>query len=330
MQLNEIAKMLGVSKSAVSRVLNNNGYVAKPKWQLIEAALRENGYQVATRRDAIPHSACKCILLITETLDNMAYIDYISGIDEVLSEHGYNSLISISNGQKERELQYIKYSTSFGIGGIIMLSAVESPELLDTISKLTCPIVLLNRRLPSADVDTVLMDNFMVGRMATNHLIENGHKKIIHFAGLKTSTTAIDRCRGYLSAMKMAELQPSVFWNMNSYESAFRCAINLKTPFTAVFSLNTAIALACIDGLYEKGLRCPDDFSIVCTDNTRATIRGKIAISAIGYDSKKMGCSAAELLFKRIDNPDGNKHTISYLPTLTSRESVRNLRTHDS
>jgi LacI family transcriptional regulator len=329
LSLKEIAKFTGTSPASVSRVLNNSGYVSAERRRIIEKALRENGYQVTSRRNAIPRSADKIILIIVESLQNTPYIEYIQGINTYLQENDHHPLVYVSNHSPENEIKHIEYATALGVGGILMLSAVESLALLNLIKELSCPLVLLNRRLPTADIDSVIMDNYKVGYLATNYLIERGHKNIVHLAGPVTSTAAADRKTGYLDAMKAAGLQAGnkeIFYGNLSYtksKSLVEQIIKECPDCTAVFSANDNMALGFIDGLYEAGLTCPGDISVICAENTLDTRIGRVKISSVGYYNEQMGRSAAELLLERKREPNGRKKNISYSPVITERESVR-------
>lgn len=329
--LKEIAKLADTSPSSVSRVFNNSGYVSAEKRRKIEKVLRENGYRVTSKPNVMPRSADKVIMVIVESLQNTPYIEYIQGINTLLQEKKLNPLVYVSNHSPQNEINQIEYGAALGVGGIIMLSAVESPALLNLIKELSCPIILLNRRLPTAEVDSVMMDNYKVGYQATSYLIERGHKRIFHLAGPVTSTAANDRKSGYLDAMQHANLiskRERILYGDLSYTKSKAIAGEFIKSFfdcTAVFSANDNMALGFIEGLYEAGLKCPDDVSVICAENTPETITGRVKITAVGYDNVQMGRSTAELFLERKNEPNGRKKIISYSPIITERESVRNI-----
>ena len=125
MKLKEIAKLTGTSPSAVSRVINSNGYVAEEKRLLIEKALRECGYKKKTEEKAAPFS--KTVLVIADSLNvSDAYIDYIDGLNEQLEEAGYCSHVFLSRDNQEKELEQILKADSAGFAGVMMISATAS------------------------------------------------------------------------------------------------------------------------------------------------------------------------------------------------------------
>jgi len=325
MKFNEISKITGTSKTAVSRVLNNSGYVSSEKRLRIETALRENGYQVVTRHNAIPKSADKIVMIVVETLNNIAYTEYIHGISTCLLQNNLHPFIFVSDFSPSLEVEQIEYATSLGVGGIIMLSAVESPELLQVIPCISCPFVLLNRRLLNVDVDSVVMDNNRVGYLATKYLIEHGHRRILHLAGLSASSAANGRCHGYMEAMSSAGLsiENSIIFENTSYENGLKCAYEFSNQYTAVFTIDDTVASGFRDGLFERGLRCPEDVSIICTENTRTTQGGLVKLTSVGYDNVTMGRTAAELLLERRAHSNSSPKTVSFTPTITERDSVR-------
>jgi len=135
MKLKEIAKLTGTSPSAVSRVMNSNGYVAEEKRILIEKALKEYGFEkkIPEEKES-PFS--KMVLVIADSLSvSDAYVDYIDGLNEQLEEAGYCSHIFLSGDAQEKELEQILNADRTGFAGVMMISAIESPALYSVIKK---------------------------------------------------------------------------------------------------------------------------------------------------------------------------------------------------
>lgn len=331
MTLREIAKLTGSSPSAVSRVLNSSGYVSEEKKKAIEKALADYGYKKKEKPVVCPYTS-NTVLIIADSLNvSEAYIDYIDGINEYLYSNGYSSYLYLSNYSCKSETEQVINAQKIGFAGVMMINAIETPDLLKAISQSKCPIVLLNRYLRGADIDTVVLDNYKVGYMATKLLIEKGHKKVVQLAGLKDSTASRDRIRGFMDAMRdfgLPVAPDAVVFGNHSYTKGYEYALHFtdnKKDYTALFVASDRMTLGFIDGLYERGVRCPDDISIICTEDTKNLVSGKVKLTTIGYNNRIIGRTAAELFDERRKNPRGEKKMISYTPQIVERESIKEL-----
>lgn len=329
--LKNIARMAGVSPAAVSRVLNGSGYVSEEKRKRVQQLLTEYGYEKQPRQ---AHSSLlsKHVLVIADDLSvSDAYIDYIRGIREKLSVSGYQMYLYLSgldSKQSQRETDQILLSDKTGFAGILLISALDTPHMRNFISAFSKPVVLLNRNLPGADVSSVILDNYKVGYLATQFLISKGHRTVIHLAGRKDSTASQERVRGYQDAMidNGAALDAaSVIYGDHSYEKGYEFGLRFFRnghPASAIFIASDHMALGFVDAIYEKGLRCPEDISIICTEDTKTLANGKVPMTTIGYNNKVIGRTAAELFLELLLHPEHEKKTILFSPQIIERDSV--------
>ncbi len=326
MTLKEIARLTGTSASAVSRVINDSGYVSEEKRRAIQKVLADFDYHKKEKAAANPLTAAT-VLIIADSLDvSDAYADYIGGINEELEAHGFCSYIYLSGFDHENEAEQLKHAYGLGFAGVIMISAIESPRLKELLKKTKCPVIALNRYLRGVDIDTVVLDNYKVGYLATQRLIESGHKRVAHLAGLKDSTASQDRVRGYIDAMRDAGLpieEGFIAYGNHSYEKGGEYAERFReNGCTALFAASDRMALGFMDALYRRGLECPGDVSVICTEDTKNLMSGKVRLTTIGYHNRTLGKTAAQLLLERRADPKGEKKTISYAPQIIERDSI--------
>lgn len=329
--LKDIARQAGVSPSAVSRVLNGSGYVSAEKRERIERLLAENGYE-QYRRAASASPLSKTVLVIADDLSvSDAYMDYIRGIREKLLLSDYQMYLYLSgldDGQSPRETEQLLLSAQVGFAGALLISALDTPKLRTAISALPKPVVLLNRSLPGAEISAVILDNYKVGYMATQFLISKGHRRIIHLAGRRDSTASRERVRGFQDAMIDAGLPleaASVVYGNHSYEKGFEfglcCSRDNRRP-SAVFIASDRMALGFLDAAAEKGLRCPADVSVICTEDTKVLAGSKVSMTTIGYNNRVIGRTAAELFLESLLHPAYEKKTVLFTPQIVERGSV--------
>lgn len=320
--LKDIAKELNISPATVSRVVNNTGYVKEETRDRIVQALIKYGYS------KIPDSLCeqKTVLILNGDVNSQVYISYMNGITQVLSEMGYIVLVGYSNYNAIQDEKNFLYAQANHFSGVIMLSAIETPSLVEILRNSKTPFVLVNRYLQSLETDSVGVDDYRTGYMATEQLIKAGHRRIAHLAGPADSITCINRRRGYEAAMASAGLSVSdgaIFQGNCQYESGFACGKWLTSQnFTAVFSTNDIMAVGTADALAKASISVPDEISIICADNSSDTVTGRIHLTSVSYDPIAIGRSAATMLLARIATPSLPKQQISYAPTVWERDSV--------
>lgn len=331
--LSYIAKQIGVSTATISRVLANDKHVKPETKALIENALMQYNYKHTPRRKAMPHEISNIILIITGDITSKVYASHIEGITQVAEKSGKNVLIANTDYIPDKEEKYLEFASNNGFAGVIMLNAIETPSLIRTLKSLRCPVVMVNRFLCTFDTDTVSIDNFRAGFIATDYLIKHGHKKIAHLAGPKNSITCQERLRGYRNAMRLANLQYSdedIYYGDLQYDSGFHfgkqvAQMESGARYTAAYCANDLMASGLVDALTESGLSVPDDFSITCSDNTANAVKGKVKLTTVDHNPVEMGVSAIKLLLSRLENPDKPIEKITYVPVLTERNSVKAL-----
>ena len=175
----------------------------------------------------------------------------------------------------------------------------------------------------------------LFGYLATKHLIDCGHKEIGLIAGELDKTTARTRYEGFVKAMNEANLPIHENWIMEGFfepEDGYECMNKILAQDslpTAVFCCNDVMALGAISAITEKGLRVPDDISIIGYDNIHSSRFYAPPLTTIHQSKSRLGAQAVNLLFERIANKDNDnheKHRIAIHPELVIRKSVRNLK----
>ena len=329
--VHDVAKIAKTSSATVSRVVSGGANVSRATKETVLRAIEECGY--------IPRQKSKCakqtnkdtVLVIVEDLELVAYLDYIKGMTNVLAAGGKTVFVYSSDYDPQKEVKSLQFAESNKYCGVIMLSAIENPALLKAIEEVKIPVVFANRYLRSVETDTVTLDNYKLGYMATNELIRRGHKKIAHLAGSRTSNASLDRIRGYKDAMETAKFsapQNAIFYGDLKYEGGVAFAdwlLKEKMPFTAVFASNETMSMGLIETLEDHNVSCPDCISVICAIHTNMVRVGKIKLTGFGYGSIEMGEKAANLLLQRLEEPNGKKMHIAFTPELMENNSIKNI-----
>ena len=327
----EISKEIGVSSATISRVLTGEDCVSPETREKVLRAVEASGYRKRPRRRSAELRNNGTVLVIAGQLHNPITLGFIDGIRQRLSAVGMRTVISLSDYETSIECDALKYAAGNGFSGIFMLNAIESKKLCDLISEIRTPIIFVNRFLHSVDTDVVTVDNYRCGYLATEYLIQRGHRRIAHIAGPGTSVTCRDRTQGYIDAMHEHGLtvdRSCVYYGDRRYKSGceFGAQIAAMEPekrFTAVFSTTGLMAAGMVDTLRGYGLRVPDDISVICNDDySRDYMPCPIDFTTFEQDPILMGTTAAELLLERISAPDGAPKRMVFPPVLIEHNSV--------
>ena len=240
------------------------------------------------------------------------------------------TVVAGSNYDSEKEVSLIRYASSHGFGGIILLSAIETDDLINTLRIVSCPVILVNRFLRRLETDVVCGDNYRGGYMATSYLLDAGHKQIMHLAGPQDSSTCFNRLLGYSDALKDADiaLDDLIDYGDLTYEYGYNFGNHLidnRPDITAVLSAGDTMTSGLVDAYYERGLSIPDHLSVISMDRNISFIKGRVKVTSISQDNYQMGCMAGKLLKERLQHPDAKMQKIVYSPVLEVRDSVKEL-----
>ena len=322
-----IAEKAGVSFATVSRALTHSAKVRPETLKRIRDAMLELGITNTDDLFLGKSVLSKLVLVVVGDICTEFFASIIVGLSDVLTANGYSIALCNSHYDAGYEISSIQSAQDNGYAGIVMITAVETNELVIFLQHAHIPIVLVNRYIRSLDMDVVRIDNYRGGYLAAQYLIENGHRRIAHLAGPKNSSAVEDRLRGFRHAMLDSGLSFSdsdlVFGDL-SRECGKQFARHLADgDYTAAYIGNDCMTAGTMHQLIKLGLSVPDDVSLISFDDSPLINEDGLNVTCIGYDSRTMGNYAAETLLKRIEDPLGRRIKTICSPTLTKRASVR-------
>ncbi len=313
----DIALKANVSIAMVSRVFNNSGYVAEEKRLAVLEAAKELGYKPP---DNPPKNYEKLesdiVGVVIPDINNPFFGEVIKGLTQVFRENNMNILICDTDESPELELQSLQTLRREKVGGIIITpvsGAVEyNAEYLKEFDNLGIPIVLLDRDVKLSRFDGVFLDSFRGSFDAVSTLIEHGHTEIAIIAGLISSKPGIDRLEGYMEALRRNNIpikEEYILYGDFKEERAYELTNRLletRKKVTAIFSSNNLMSVGCFRSILDKGLKVPDDISLISFDDFYFFDTGSFHISAVERPTKQMGVEAAKLLVDHMKK--GKKH----------------------
>ncbi len=238
----------------------------------------------------------------------------------------YSQTLCHSGYSLERELQYVDALRIQRVAGVIWIPATASLEPYNRLVKFGVPTVLLDRSIPGQNVTAVVADNFRGGYLATQHLIQLGHRRIAAISRPVDLSHSQGRIHGYIAALREVGIPiderliaPGGYWLENG-RKAFERLMALEDPPTALFAYNDIMAIGALRSAHQHGLKIPDDFSIVGFDNIPEADFTSPALTTISQPKFDMGRTGTELLLRLIA---GESSCVENLPPLNVHLIVR-------
>jgi len=318
----DVAERAGVSKSLVSLVLQGSPGVSEARRTAVLAAIAELGYRPNRAATELASHRTKSIEVVIDDYRNLSFVGLLAGIRSELAGHGYHLAVTETqlNAHLPRERQASILSTN--LDGLI-IAAEPTDQLLDMWRG---PTVVAGWRMtipPGADL--VTNDDEIGGRLAADHLLRLGHRKIGHLTG--TSGPAAHRLTGFVNQLVAAGVSPQVggAGHGTAEEDGYRAATDLldsDPDVTAIFAANDTMALGALAAIRSRDLRVPADSSVLGYDNSPLAQSRYLAITSIDDSSDVVGAAAGRALLDRIDNPDREPQRTLVEPTLVVRSTT--------
>jgi len=301
--LADIAREAGTSASTASRALSGRGYVSDSVRDRLLAVADRLGYVPNASAQTLKQRTSRVVGVVVSALDNQFYAGLAAGIEQVLREANYQMVLLGDASDAVEELAGVRTFVSMRTPGVIMTPVgSQASQLL--LSHGTA-VVEVDRRLATAPCDAVVIDNERGGREATMHLIGLGHRRIALLGVATEWTTDAGRLKGYRTALRNAKLPfdkrlvARIPVRAPDTEARIEALLDTAAP-TAVFAANNALAEQAWRVLRRRGLRIPDDVSLVGFDDVPWMEMVEPQITVVDQPTIELGRSAARLLLRRL------------------------------
>lgn len=303
----EVAKLAGVSQSAVSRVFTPGASSSKKTNELVRKAAAELGYRPNVLARSLITGKSRMIGLVVAYLDNYFYPEALELLSSALQKKGYHVLIFMS-GNKEGDIaEAVDEILDYQVDGIIAASVSMSSDLAKRCTSAGVPVVLFNRTQDDDRLSAVTSDNFQGGQKVARFLLAGGHKRIGYIAGWEGASTQRDREKGFTEELVRngQELYAREVGNFNSDEArqAARTMFSKQNFPDAVFVANDAMAIAVIDVIrFELGLEVPDQVSVVGYDDVPISSWPAYDLTTVRQPANRMVAETVSILIESIEN----------------------------
>jgi LacI family transcriptional regulator len=327
--LRDVARIAGVHPGTVSRALNpaTEALVRDETVQRVRQVAEELGYRPNPLARGLKTNRSFTIGVIVPDIQNPLFPPIIRGLDDRLGQAGYTPLIANTDNDPVRERVDFEAMRARAVDGFITATARLDHELLDEIAALGVPLVLVNRRVEDGSLPSATADDRAGVRLAVEHLIELGHTRIAHLGGPQDVSTGHQRSQGFREAMEAAGLDPSLVSAGRAFtepEGARLCEELLAAgePVTAIVAGNDLMALGCYDVFAERGIRCPDELSVVGFNDMPFADRFAPPLTTVRIPHYEIGVAAAQMLLELLAGTEDGPNEVILPPTLIVRGST--------
>ncbi|WP_128376265.1 LacI family DNA-binding transcriptional regulator [Streptomyces cavernae] len=320
--IRDVAERAGVSKSLVSLVLRGSPQVSPEKRRAVLAAVEELGYRPNAAARSLSERRSRTVGVLLNDMRNPWFVELLDGLNSRLHEGGMRMLLA--DGHLNRRLgdDLTRTFMDLRVDGLVAVGTLPPSEALRTAAGLV-PTVVAGAREPSLPgVDIVSGDDEHGARLATEHLIALGHRRIAHIAG--QGVVGALRRRSFETVMREHGLAGTAIVAQGDLteEGGYRATVRLLSSGqrpTAVFAFNDIACVGALSAAEELGLRVPRDLSLVGYDNTYLSRLRHLWLTTVDNASHEVGRRAAGRLLDRIAGPARPGEVVLTTPALEVR-----------
>lgn len=332
LNIDKVAKLAHVSRSVVSRVLNNHPNVSDEARNRVMTVVEEYNYRPNSVARSLATSSTYQIGVLSgifgeESLGNGYWTLLYLGIFEACIRHGYYVRLSFYSPEMNKDLHELILNEHH-LDGVICLNEEVTEFTLKTFANKEIPLVLVGHNPKYPDISSVDVDNYDAAYKATDHLVQLGHKNIGGMFGDQNVEETEHRMRGYKDALENAGIEVkqnyTVVGSYSQHDGHDNMVewINIYPEMTAVFCASDTLAMGALLALYENNISVPQQFSVVGFDGLPISRYMIPPLTTVAQPTYGKGEKAAHLLIERIKNKDAEVAHVNLKPELLIRKST--------
>lgn len=324
--IEDVARLAGVSRAAVSKVIRDAYGVSDEMRTKVGSAIAELGYRPRVSARGMRGSTYTLGVEIP-SIFNQFFPKVINGASAALADTRYQLIIAPAGPNHDLGPQAIEVLADRQVDGIVAISSKVSTEWLEDLAQ-QIPLVMLGRHDESLGYDTLVGDDIAGARIAVQHLYDLGHRRIVHLTlaedGLSSNTPHKVRVTGFRQAMAELGLEPEIVWVEPNQEGARHGALALLAGAegaVAVFAAHDELAMGVLEAVAELGLT-PGQASVVGYDDTDIAAHPLVSLTSINQSGTQMGAIAVRLLLERIQGRTEAVHEVVHPKVMGRRSSA--------
>lgn len=326
--IKDVAREAGVSVGTASQALRESPAVREGTRHRVLAVAKRLRYQPSALARGMVTRRTHTVGLLISDIANPFFIRAVRAIEDVAQENGYNVILCNTDEEPAKETQYLRILMEKRVDGIILATTAGSRQAVRDVRWRRIPLVLFDRELTGVAADTVKVDSVLGGRLATEHLLRLGHRRIAIIHGPVVRSTGAERLQGYLAALEAAGVAPfpelirEGNFKQDSGRELTRELLRVSPPPTALFCTNNLMTVGALQALRERGVRIPADLSLIGYDDMEWWTLTDPPLTTIGQPVYALGCEAMRLLLDQIGAKGRRRpRRVVLKPELLIRES---------
>jgi DNA-binding LacI/PurR family transcriptional regulator len=328
--IKEVARVAGVSLGTVSNVLNRPDLVSSATRQRVLDAIAALGYVRNDSARQLRAGRSRQIAIVVLDVANPFFTDVVRGAEAAAEDHGVMVVVCNSGEDTGRERRHLELLEEQRIRGVLITPVDDSRgSRLEQLIQRGTPVVLVDRGSGRHNRCSVAVDDVLGGRLAGEHLLAQGHRRIAFVGGPLSIQQVADRRAGIAAALSPADRAelvvmrtPSLTVASGQAAAAHIAGRPASTRPTAVFCANDLLALGVLQEMTQRGIRVPHDVAIVGYDDIEFAAAAAVPLSSVRQPREQLGRTAAELLLEEIDHGTRHEHRhVVFQPDLVVRAS---------
>jgi LacI family transcriptional regulator len=300
-RIKDVAERAQVSVATVSRVLNGDPKVDPELGRRVRAAVDALGYRPNRLARNLRRQHMEALGIVVPDIENPHFAEVVRVVEVVALTAGYRVLVCNTDEDGARQKAYLSMLADERVSGII-LSPSDPDGSIDELRELGIPVVTIDRALTRATTDLIVADNVPAVQMATQRLIDAGHRRVAFVGGRSEVETGSERQEGYLAAVEQAGLARIVAdggFRRDAARAAVRGLLGRPDSPSALVVANNLMALGALQAIRDCGLRVPGDIAVIAVDNPDWAELLDPPLTVLAQPIRPMATQAAELLIRR-------------------------------
>ncbi|MFE0508444.1 LacI family DNA-binding transcriptional regulator [Streptomyces sp. NPDC058964] len=329
--LSDVAAASGVSKATVSLVVRDSPRVSAATKARVRATMEELGYVYDRRAANLRAQRSMTVALVATNVRNPYFAELTMAIERVLYKRGYTLLLGYSHDDQERQTRLLEAMSEHRVDGVLLVPSYDtSSEMLrKTLTASGTPHVLVTRHVPRHQADYIGVDNREAGQLLGDHLVRSGRRHVAFLGGPPRSTAREEREQGLRTALEGhgLVLDPSLSIATSADRDGGERAVDMLAgtgrPYDAVVCYSDVVAFGAISALRARGVEPGREVAVAGFDDVPDAALQHPSLTTVATHPDQTGTEAAELLLRRIEEPDVPPRTVLLTPELKVRDSTR-------
>ncbi|MCW9732186.1 substrate-binding domain-containing protein [Avibacterium sp. 20-15] len=325
--MKDIARIAQVSTSTVSHVINNTGYVSEAMRARVMNVVESLNYRPSALARSLKVKQTNTLGMLVSATNNPFFAEVVSGVEQYCNQHQYNLIISSIDGAENRLEQNIQTLIQKQVDGLLLMYSDSQYADLKQLN-ISLPVVVMDWWPTALNADKIYENSELGAYLATQYLIQQGHREIAIITGNLQKSLAQNRLQGYKKALQEAQLPLNPEWIIESHFDFEGGVIGMKKLLqakkrpSAVFACSDTIAVGVYQVAWQQGLNIPQDLSVIGYDDIMLAQYLSPPLSTIHQPKAELGKLAVETLLKRIKTPEKPYQSLLLEPKLVVRESI--------